>query len=360
MDNIVEFFNTESLKITMREAERILQVVDKPTDAVKYKVEMLGSILVYINGKSEDFDKKCQFNIQSIGSNLSARLHHANYDEKRIDVDYLLVTFHRFVTEYDLSSDNVLPIELEAYQHFIRSIVDDFGDVDHRSVKFTDQQLCVKMMKALLHDSKVGDLRNVPEAAKKINDVVVGWEQSLQEKNDSVVKLEKSLIKYKADFNFLAFDVGFGHLANNKYRELKWSRVGMAIFGMLLPIPLIFELVFVFMHRSDILKVDALFFIATGAISFSLTLLLIYFFKIILRNSESCKSQILQLELRRELCRFIQAYVEYAEDLKTKSPETLAKFESLIFSAITMSSEQSPSMFEGIDKIGDLIKSYKS
>lgn len=306
------------------------------------------------------FDKNCQVNIAWIGENLKNRLSSVDVANRVVDVNYITSIMYRFVLEMELSIKTELPFELRTFQEFVRANVDVFGDLEKRNILFAEQQMPIMIIKALLHHDDMADIRNVPAAAANVAEAIRNWDTSIEEKTTIVNNLKDSLEKYKIEYNFIALDVGFGRLASSKWWELQWSRAGMVFFGLLLPLPLIAELYYAYQHQAEMAKLDTVFLASTAVLSLSITLIFLYFFRIVLNSSEACKSYLLQLELRRELCRFVQEYVNYAEDIKKRSPETLAKFESLIFSGIASNNDQSLSMFDGIDKIGELIKNYKS
>ena len=67
----------------------------------------------------------------------------------------------------------------------------------------------------------------------------------------------------------------------------------------------------------------------------------------------------LQIELRKTLCRFIQHYSEHASGLRSNDPNSMEKFESIIFSPIVPDSEKIPATFDGVDQLGKLVKSIK-
>lgn len=73
----------------------------------------------------------------------------------------------------------------------------------------------------------------------------------------------------------------------------------------------------------------------------------------------SIKSQLLQIELRNAMCQFVQAYADYAKDINDKSPGTLEKFESIVFSNIYTEEKNIPSIFDGFEKIAKVIKPDK-
>jgi len=90
-----------------------------------------------------------------------------------------------------------------------------------------------------------------------------------------------------------------------------------------------------------------------------LVVIFIYYFRVLLFNYKSVKSQLLQIELRKTLCRFIQHYTEYSSQIKEKDSESLGKFENIIFSGIVSNEEKFPST-DGIEQLGKLIKAAKS
>lgn len=91
----------------------------------------------------------------------------------------------------------------------------------------------------------------------------------------------------------------------------------------------------------------------------SLTLILVYYFRVALQNYQSIKAQILQIEFRMTLCGFIQSYAEYSSNIKDKNPSSLSKFEDVIFSNIMPTENKIPSTFDGIDQVSALITSIK-
>jgi hypothetical protein len=67
----------------------------------------------------------------------------------------------------------------------------------------------------------------------------------------------------------------------------------------------------------------------------------------------------MQIELRQALCQFIQSYATYSKEIKTQDTGALEKFESLIFSWLLYDPDKLPSTFDGIEQIGNFIKSIK-
>lgn len=88
--------------------------------------------------------------------------------------------------------------------------------------------------------------------------------------------------------------------------------------------------------------------------------ILLYLFRVLLFNYKSVCAQLLQIELRMTLCRFIMHYSDYAAKIKENSDITLDRFESVIFAGIVSNEGDLPATFDGIDQITALFKSVKT
>jgi len=73
---------------------------------------------------------------------------------------------------------------------------------------------------------------------------------------------------------------------------------------------------------------------------------------------QSIKTQLLQLELRKSLCQFIESYSTFSTDIKARDPSALEKFENLVFSGLKR--RKPPSTFDGIEQLAKLFKGIKS
>lgn len=122
--------------------------------------------------------------------------------------------------------------------------------------------------------------------------------------------------------------------------------------------PIVLEIGYIYFRiqdsRPDIIEI----LIVTIPVA-SIVIILIYYFRISLHDCNSLKSQILQIELRKTLCRFVQSYADSSEEMKKKSSESLAKFENLIFAPIVPSDEKLPSTYDGVEQLAELIKAVK-
>lgn len=128
--------------------------------------------------------------------------------------------------------------------------------------------------------------------------------------------------------------------------------------GLLVLTPLIFDIWLIdFKRAAD--WAPSLKDLAALVPSASIVVISIYYFRVLLFNYRSAKSQLLQIDLRKTLCQFIQSYSEYSSEIKAKDKDALARFESVIFSGIVSTEENMPSTYDGIDQISKLIATLK-
>jgi hypothetical protein len=130
----------------------------------------------------------------------------------------------------------------------------------------------------------------------------------------------------------------------------------MYLFGGLLLIPALTDLGLIAMGYINLSHTQTPSLIAGGIISLTCTLILLYFFRILLRDVDSKDAQLMQIRLRMTLCQFVQSYATYATGIKEKNADLLSKFESLIFSGIVGTQDKLPSTFDGLEQIAALLK----
>ena len=137
---------------------------------------------------------------------------------------------------------------------------------------------------------------------------------------------------------------------------MQWVQV---LLGVLTVMPTLGELGFIISNvvNFDLIKYALL---ASAVPVISLTVLFVYFFRLSVRSVDSCKSQLLQLELRKTLCRFVQNYVEFVGKLKPEERESISTFETVVFSGIVATDEKIPATFDGLEQLTKLLKVARS
>ncbi|WP_232014959.1 hypothetical protein [Pasteurella multocida] len=178
----------------------------------------------------------------------------------------------------------------------------------------------------------------------------------LSKKEQSVKRLEEVLNKQKTAFNFVGLSNGFENLLMKKINARKWTfgfLIGISI--ALLATPLVY--ICLLLNNLEIIKNPELWKALLPFIG--LEIIILYFFRVTLNHYNSIQTQIMQLELRKSLCQFIQNYADYAKEIKEKDSASLEKFENLIFSSILSSPDKVPSTFDGLDQLANIVKEMR-
>ena len=164
--------------------------------------------------------------------------------------------------------------------------------------------------------------------------------------------LGQRLTDVKREGNFKLLAKAFSTLRTKKNKEVILAQARMWLFILLLTVlpARVFKHAFyageVKMSLSGLLIYVPLI---------SLELLFFYFMRLFYSEVKSLKSQLVQIDLRLNLCEFIYDYVETRD--KTHSDrvsESWKAFEALIFSPIQPNEDKIPSVMDGTDVLADL------
>lgn len=360
MAQIQKFFALDNRRQQLRNLDQILARVLESDEDRYLMAKQLRMVIGILSNNADQFDEYCQQNIKWIGNSLSNQLANVEESKEPLKLGQFLSVFYRFIVEFDLSIKNDLSIELQSFQRFVRENISKFDLREQEQVLFARQEMPVAILKAILNHDEIGNLKDVSKFSNEINQKFADWEAALSKHEITVKAFQTSLEAQETAFNFVGLHDGFNDLAKAKRNELVWLRGSMTFFGFLLVLPILVELFFVYENRDKISAMQPIFLGMTALFSLSLTVLLVYFFRISVRSTDSCKAQLLQVELRMALCRFIQNYATYSKDIKEKNPESLSKFESLIFSGIVSNEEKLPSTFDGVDQFANFVKAMRA
>ncbi len=325
----------------------------------KIRLDLSREIIRAIYKSPDEWDKRCSFNIKHIGESYLEWLRNFN-SSKPIDIDTIYIRSYRFLCEFDFLVGTGKEINFE-----LRSIRDKIQqdnaemDSDIRSqLIYASFVMPANIAKEFINDANIGVFRDFEQKKLEAEKLKDQWEKEIESKKVETDNLKDKLDEYKIGFNFVGLYQGFSDLTKKKSKEafwLFWSLIGM---GFFIIIPLLVEIVLASqgVYKGLSLGIDRLIVLLP---LISIEVILIYFFRVILLNHRSVKAQTMQIELRQTLCQFIQSYAEYSAKIKKQDGVALEKFESLIFSGILSDPEKLPSTFNGIEQIGNFIKSMK-
>lgn len=326
------------------------------------KCEALAYAIKIVSNSPAKFDEAAETNIGWIGRTLSTSVDQLEKDTaSEANLDDLYSFFYRVISEFDLTlpNDKELSFELKAFISFARESPEAFSADAQRQIRYADQSMPISILKRLVGSEPLLNLRNVAAFSEKVAAQITQWDAALQKHSTEVSRLEDALKKQETAFNFVGLYQGFDDMASSKRTELRKLRVGMFIAGFAAILPIALELLFVFQNVERFEEVQWAV-LASGIPAVSLTVLLVYFFRLAVRSVDSTKLQLLQLELRMTLCRFIQGYSDYAKKLKEGGSDPLTKFENIVFSGIVSTDEKMPSTFDGVDQLASLMKALRS
>ncbi|WP_417797442.1 hypothetical protein [Terasakiella pusilla] len=194
-------------------------------------------------------------------------------------------------------------------------------------------------------------LQNTEEEANQLSTKIEGWKEYLEAH-------QAKLNDVKSNYNFVGLSKGFHDIEGKKRQGRRWLLGFLIAMGAITVAVPIFSILDHLDLGTDAKTSwtleDAL---KIGPLLFSIEIICIYYFRILLKNYSSMSAQIVQLELRQALCAFIQSYVEYKKELGDNV--SIDKFEEMIFSGITMEPGQIPQTFDGLEKLAGALNALK-
>lgn len=355
---MMELFDTNQSKTVLAKFKSKIDSLIPSNDFEKQRNSLIRLVVNAMEKRPDEWNTFCQINIQWIGDQFISRL----ADEKELTKDRLddiCSMCFRFLFELYLSNKNDLSMEFEVAKRFVFDNVNLFEDMAREQIEFAIRDLPISIFKEVANSDEIETLKNFETVAAKAKKLKEEWEHDLNEREGRVKAIEASLSRYENGFNFVGLYQGFDDLANEKKSELDGILFWLKLLSVIIFLPIITEFLVIYRSIDNISAIrDGL--LASIFPTLSLVAISIYYFRVLLFNYKSVKSQLLQIDLRKTLCRFIQSYSEYASKIKSQDADVLDKFERIIFSGIVTEDGNLPSTFDGVEQIGNFIKSIKS
>ncbi|MFY9261680.1 MAG: hypothetical protein WAO71_14385 [Gallionella sp.] len=374
------FFALEKNITACEQAIELIGKIQKESDFDKFLVSSLVDFLREIKAAPQMFDENCPYCIKVRGFG-----------------QYLFTNFNKIKEEAD--PNNVSPALLQNtfiwffYIFCEREFWDDFPY--HRAIKEfalnnltlfdPEPQFAITTalygLPALLikHYFQESSIKEFITNTRKFERLKTESQRELDEREARVSALNESLEKQKSAINYVLLTKGFHQLFKQKEKELKLTFIGMVLLGVVMivlpaskiitttpiaPRPVTASAGAAASKASATSAVVAAPNIQGTSIYeilpfVAIEFLLVYFFRIILSNYRSIKTQQLQIELRMTLCEFIEDYAKQAKTMRDNDKFALDKFENLIFSGILADQQQLPSTFDGFEAISKLVESVR-
>jgi hypothetical protein len=297
-------------------------------------------------------------NIGWIGSQFISRLADTTEKVEKEKLDDIFSMCFRFLFELYLSVKNDLSMEFERARRFAFTDLDQFHPNSRAQIEYAIREMPISILKSLLSSDQIKGLKDFGDTVRGAEQIKKEWDAELDQREGRVNNLKENLDQYESAFNFVGLHQGFAELGDAKRCEKNGILVWLVVFGILIILPFACEGYLIWTHLETLEKLKTALLVSVVP-TLSVAGILVFYFRVLLHNFNAAKSQVLQIELRKTLCRFIQSYVLYAEKMKEKNSDSLSRFENIIFSGIVSSDEKLPSTFDGIEQLGNLIKSIK-
>ena len=364
----MHFFQTPDNKNTLASFNSTLAglLINEDGNTRNEKVDVVRQTISAMIKSADEWDKNTPFNIENIGQKFIDNIQSFDPKSDKDALTKILVMCYRFICEYEifLPMDRMLGDAIKPLKIYVERIQDSLPEHEKGIVKYTTTLMPLSIVRYYIHHENLNNIKQFNNAATQAKTFSEEWTKEIKQKQLEVNSLKNTLEELKAGYNFVGLHQGFARITEEKKKEKNYLKSALIFMGIVLLSPLIAELFLTLGDEAQtsatLLKMNALYKILP---LMALEIILIYFFRIILMNYQSVKAQILQLELRKTLCEFIQHYSEYSSKIKSKDPESLVKFENLIFSGLVANSEKLPSTYDGIDqliKLANVVKGTKS
>lgn len=350
------FFQAESVQAEITKYIHRLNDINYQEEYELTRRQHLKNILLSLKNNPDLWDEKTPVNRKHLSDNFLHTLDNPDINDE--EVEELTAMCFRFYLERDINTAGELPRELRAFNNFVIYNREKFSERMQGQILYALHEMPVLIVKDLMHSSALQKYKDFPGLVDKAEQLTSEWKIKLEEKISEVNNLKAALDKHEAAFNFVGLYAGFSKLGKIKAQEYKWAKWTMLLLGVALLIPLVVEVFYLFRMPANT-SINLTHFIKSIPI-LSLMLILVYYFRISLVNYNSVRAQVMQIELRKSLCRFIQSYAEYSKEIKSNNGDILEKFENVIFSNIMVSEEKIPSTYDGLEQVANLIKSIKS
>jgi len=350
------FADEKNAELLRRVALKIRKETESPDIFLSFIKESIGFLL----NKPEISDQYCKFNIEHISKNL---LNHANnwlHDEGSHYA--LFYSIYRFLAEFEFTipriSDTVTEL-LDTIRFANDDIMNSLDGSTRTQLRYADLKMPAQILKALRDHSAIREIEKFNKSIENLNKYKKDIDKTLADKTAEANKLKEALDKYKTAFNFVGLYDGFNSLAIAKRRSVKLSVSILFTLAMLMLSPAALKLYMTiksgnYTTETTPLNISLILSIVT------IEILLLYFYRVVLHNLKSLRGQLVQLDLRRTLCQFIQEYAKYATEIKGADKELLVRFETVVFSGLVAEAGDIPSTFDGVDQLAKLVQKIKT
>lgn len=315
-------------------AEAVFEAEDQ-----KRKVSLLLPVLSHIALSAEEYDQTTKVTSKDIGDGFVRIIRSRSIDG--LSLQRLFYLTARLVRESTLRRSNYVSSEQDILDFF-------YGPAARLNAE--DAQQADYIQFHIPHRL----LEYVSSSVSHLEARLASWSSNAYSTTDALEQRinghRSELLKIEKDFNFVGLASAFKKLNREKRQQKWWSFASVIFLGMVaIAIPVFF------LADSEILKIGDIWgpnSLAKLIGGLAIEIIILYFFRVVLRSYLVIRSQITSLDLRYALCAFIEGYSDFA---KAKGAASLSGFESLIFSALPQDDASLPATIDWLDQVTKLV-----
>lgn len=329
--------------------------------------------LRYMNNNPIRVDEACRV---TLSGSFGERTIDVFYSDENVDENFfrrlfvaLTLVFSeftiKFMGEYEF---NVLLILRDA-----ENSASSFSEHEWWSIDYALRRLPHRLIREVVESKEIESFVEYKKLSEEVDVKIQETNQKLSQHKKKEDEISKKLKGLDVDADFVALNKAFAEILKKKKINRMFVLFVLFVFGLLVVTPTVYfyglvsEILFDFHQPREISDQnetlsfsESISLIALFSLPFAtLTFIAIYFFRVVLKHFRELGSQIVQLELRKSLCEFIQSYADFSQELVSKNHRALDKFESLIFSNVVLDDEKLPSTYDGLEEIGKMIRSVR-
>lgn len=351
------FFNNEIIKDKIKNYNESISVIVSNNEYERSRNKIIIGILNSMVSQAKEWDERAEYCIDLYEEQLRMSLSESTQSPTKNNIDTVLSILFCFALEVSMYDSYLNTFVTSEFTDFCTRNLDDIEPAARKRITHELRTLPSRIIKSLTVAEDLKVCRDLIEQFKDSKGFFRKWDEEIKAKEQRVQKLNDTLLRQESNFNFVGLYDGFFRLGESKKEEMAWAKKIVISLGVIMPLPLVFELIYVIFSTQDVSETKHLIKLIPLV---SITFILIYYFRVALSNFNSIRAQISQIELRKSLCCFIQSYSEYAKDLKTENGTILNKFEEVIFSNIVTTEEKIPSTFDGVESLAKVIGAIKN
>lgn len=333
----------------------------------KEKTSFCISVLHLMHASDDVWNVQCPYSYKKIGDSFNDMLFSMSGSSIDFD-DKFFISCYWFLVEASFYFERIGRNDLE-----IESLVLSVNDISvHEDYELHMSYVKSNKFKIDILNYYIGKkdfqaFLTYEEHVEKVKEQIENSWGEVNEAKKEASRIADILKEQKITGTFVRLEKGFFELLSKNNRAKWLTFVSLLCISILIvAIPVISS--GLLSHFSILQEIRNNIFSPIGTLPawgifiplIGVELILIYFFRIVLKHYYTIQTQIMQLSFRYSLCQFIGAYLEYSKEIKENNKNALDKFESLIFSNLVSDANNIPSTFDGLDNLASFVKNIKN